>query len=105
MSCLGVLGAVRKSLRSSAPPGDSLLRIDLPVLMIRGTEVTPVGDESERLASSLVDARVETLLGAGHDPWFDQPATFFEIVRGFLREKDVISYDPGDKIPDHPASQ
>ena len=90
MSCMGVIGAVRKSLSSSAPPGDSLSRIALPVLIIRGSDVAPVGDESERLAKSLANARVETMLEAGHDPWFDEPAAFFEIVRSFLLEKGVI---------------
>ncbi len=90
MACLGVMGAVRRSLSNSAPSGDSFTQVDLPVLIIRGSEATVVGDDSERLAKSLADARVETIPEAEHDPWFDQPAVFFRIVRGFLLERGVL---------------
>lgn len=88
MACPSAAHAVLSFLRKTAPPLDSLSAIHIPVLIVRGEEVTIVGDGSEQLAGVLPNARVETVQHAGHDPWFEQPGRFFELVRDFLREAE-----------------
>jgi len=88
MACPGASSSTWVSLRDSVPQLDALSLIDMPVLIVRGTEPTRVGDGSEQLAAALPNARVETIPQAGHDPWFEQPHTFFDVVRDFLAESD-----------------
>jgi len=94
MACPSAAHAVLSFFRKTAPPLDSLSAIRIPVLIVRGQEITIVGDGSEQLADVLPNARVETLEHAGHDPWFEQPESFFELARDFLREA-------GDQGGDH----
>jgi proline iminopeptidase len=88
MACPRVRFAVSRSVRETAPPLDSLRRVDLPVLVLRGTEPTVVGDGAATLACRLPGARVVSIDGAGHDPWFERPTAFFSSVRAFLRDPD-----------------
>jgi pimeloyl-ACP methyl ester carboxylesterase len=58
--------------------------IHMPCHILVGTD-DPVGaeDEAEHLASLLPDASVEVWPGAGHLPWYDDPALFASSLDGF----------------------
>lgn len=85
MACPSTLPALRSSISETGPALDSLARIQTPTLIVRGDSITGVGDGSKELAEVLPNAQVVTIEGAGHDPWFEQPASFFEVVVDFLR--------------------
>ena len=53
--------------------------------MVRGTRPNVVGDGADSLLRVLPHATLITLHGAGHDPWFDWPKSFFAHVGRFLR--------------------
>ncbi len=62
-----------------------LRRITQPVLMVWGTS-DPFGSvaTAQRIAAILPDAQLQTIDGAGHLPWLDEPARCGELVSGFL---------------------
>lgn len=86
MSCPSAMAAVRSRFNETVPRLADLAVIDVPVLILRGQEATAVGDGSDQLAEVLSAARVETVEGAKHDPWFERPEAFFGVVRDFLRQ-------------------
>ena len=64
---------------------DELAAIRTPALMVYGTE-DHVGsvDVWQRFTGMLADAELEVIEGAGHMPWFDDPAAVGERVQRFL---------------------
>jgi pimeloyl-ACP methyl ester carboxylesterase len=70
-----------------APRFADFKAIGVPTLVLRGGDKHNLAvDAGANLAAKLPHARVVTIPGAGHDPWLDQPAAFFEAVLAFLRE-------------------
>lgn len=70
-----------------APRFDEFKAIRVPTLVLRGGDPkNSAMDAGASLAKKLKHARVVTIPDAGHDPWLDQPAAFFEAVLAFLRE-------------------
>lgn len=61
-------------------------RLDVPALVLHGTEDPRPVRLAERLASTLPDARLVTIEGAGHLPWVERPDETRETVREFLEE-------------------
>ena len=61
-------------------------RITAPVLIIHGTfdRNAPYGSGRE-WASTLPDARLLTIPGAGHASWLEAPDVIFPAIRAFLR--------------------
>ncbi len=71
--------------KTSMPPLDSLRRISVPTLLIAGDNLTNLPpDGSAGIANVLTRARRVVLLGAGHDPWIENPSQFFREVGAFL---------------------
>ena len=89
MSCPGAAAATWRSVAKIKLSVDELSSIDVPVLVIRGTEESPVGDWGESLGALLGRATVESLDHAGHEPWLDRPDEFFDLVHSFLTEQDL----------------
>jgi proline iminopeptidase len=80
--------AARAGVYASFRYGPSLadLRsITLPVLIVRGTRPNLVDDGSAALLQTLGNGQLVTLMGAGHDPWFERPTQFFAHVERFLQ--------------------
>ena len=69
----------------SAPPFDSLRRISVPVLILRGDQKHVIVDQGEAFARLLTQATLYTIPGAGHDPWLADPRTFFRRCVAFLQ--------------------
>jgi proline iminopeptidase len=84
MSCPRAAARTNRSVLETGPALGALAALDLPVLIVRGTEEAPVGDGSELVAAVLPRARVVTLPGAAHDPWFERPDAFFAEARAFI---------------------
>lgn len=82
-NCLGVSGAIYTSFRQE-PTLQRLATVGVPTLMVRGTRPNAVGDGADSLVRVLPNASLVTLFGAGHDPWFDVPGSFFAHVDRFL---------------------
>ena len=64
---------------------DRLPRIAAPTLVITGDDdrVIP-GESSEPLAGAIPGARLETIAGAGHLFFIEQPEDTLRVLRGFL---------------------
>lgn len=75
------IGGIINMSQTDAPRLEDLARVTVPTLVLRGDLSIDAG---ERLARRLPHARLVTIPYAGHDPWLDQPADFFEAVRRFL---------------------
>lgn len=80
--CSDANAATALSFRSM-PPVDRLAAINVPVLVFRGDLESKWGDGSQALASVVPHVRVETIPGAGHDPWFSHPDQFFKLLNEF----------------------
>ena len=67
---------------------DDFRRITAPVLTIHGTfdRNAPYGSGRE-WASTLPNARLLTIPGAGHASWLEAPDVIFPAIRAFLRGK------------------
>lgn len=68
------------------PKKDDFRRITVPALVIHGTfdRNAPYGSGRE-WASTLPDARLLTIPGAGHAAWLEAPEVIFPAIRQFLR--------------------
>jgi 2-hydroxy-6-oxonona-2,4-dienedioate hydrolase len=64
---------------------DELRAIEAPVLLVYGT-ADPTGDADtwRAFAAALPKGSLEVIDGAGHMPWFDEPARVAALVGGFL---------------------
>jgi pimeloyl-ACP methyl ester carboxylesterase len=82
--CPAVRAGVYVSFRSG-PSLEDLRTIAEPVLIVRGTRANAVGDGSAALLRVLRQGQLLTLMGAGHDPWYERPTQFFAQVERFLR--------------------
>ena len=62
-----------------------LQRIEHPTLLVHGT-ADPTGSAElwRRVTRSLGNGRLETIDGAGHQPWFDDPRRVAKLVEQFL---------------------
>jgi pimeloyl-ACP methyl ester carboxylesterase len=58
--------------------------ITTPVLIVRGTRPNPVGDGAGAVVRVLPERVLVTLMGAGHDPWYERPRQFFAHVERLL---------------------
>ncbi len=66
--------------------GDGLSAIDAPVLIVQG-EHDPIGEETAReIADIFSHSELHFIDNAAHEPYMEQPGTFYEIVEPFLRE-------------------
>ena len=82
--CADVAGIINMSL-SDAPRSLMLKSITVPALVIHGSNAGQMsGDGGPGLAAILPNAKLVTIAKAGHDPWLDQPKTFFAAVHTFL---------------------
>jgi len=78
---------VLKTMGDVAFDDAQLSSLRIPVLFIVGTEDEIFPPESiEKAAARVPGARVEAVAGAGHSPYFEQPAVWNRLVAGFLRE-------------------
>jgi pimeloyl-ACP methyl ester carboxylesterase len=84
-STAGMIGALR-AMRDRPDSTPSLAAIKVPTLVLVGKDdaLTPP-DAAQRMASRIPDARLVTLDNAGHISNVEQPATFNEAVRSFLK--------------------
>ncbi len=64
---------------------EELRAIDAPVLLVYGT-ADPTGDADtwRAFTTALPNGSLELIEGAGHMPWFDEPARIAAVVNGFL---------------------
>jgi pimeloyl-ACP methyl ester carboxylesterase len=83
-SCITASRAIYNSFRQG-PTIQQLASVRVPTLVVRGSRPNAVGDGADSLLMVLPNARLVTLLGAGHDPWFDWPKSFFAHLERFLR--------------------
>ncbi len=81
--CVDAHVAIWASLRT-VPPLDSLRSIDIPVLIVHGTEKSSISDGAPALAAVLPHAELHDIHGAAHDPWYDQPDSTFGAVNAFI---------------------
>ncbi|MFG2556972.1 alpha/beta fold hydrolase [Streptomyces sp. NPDC048581] len=59
----------------------------VPVLVLAGAEDCVAGTRPAALTAELYrHGRLETVPGAGHHPWLDEPEYFRHSVEGFLRD-------------------
>jgi proline iminopeptidase len=65
--------------------------ITTPVLVVRGTRRNMTSDGADALVRILPNRTLVTLMGAGHDPWFERPSQFFAHVGRFLNQDARIS--------------
>lgn len=69
---------------------DVLPTLEIPVLLVHGTgDPTPI-EMVRELESTLPDARLIEIEGAGHFPFIERPAELFSAVDAFVREIDAI---------------
>jgi 3-oxoadipate enol-lactonase len=66
---------------------EQLAAMGVPTLFVVGTEdeIFPPASIAEA-AARVPGARVESIEGAGHSPYFEQPEAWNDLVRAFLRE-------------------
>jgi proline iminopeptidase len=62
----------------------TLRALRIPSLVIHGEEDVLSADEARRTSSTLQDARLSLLAGAGHMPFWEAPDRFFPLVDAFL---------------------
>jgi pimeloyl-ACP methyl ester carboxylesterase len=84
--CPDVAAIINMSL-GDAPHGVALQRIKVATLIVHGAERNQMpGDGGPGLAAILPNAKLVTIPKASHDPWLDQPTSFFAAANGFLRQ-------------------
>ena len=86
--CEGVFHATNMGLKD-VPDRKVLSSVNVPVLILRGAKARSI-DGSVELSESLPNAQLRSIPDSGHDPWFEQPDTFFAAVSGFLAELEQI---------------
>jgi pimeloyl-ACP methyl ester carboxylesterase len=70
-----------------APHGQALATIAVPALIIHGSDQNQMsGDGGPGLAAILPHSKLITIANAGHDPWLDQPNSFFAAANKFVSE-------------------
>jgi len=80
----GVVGGLR-AMASRSDSTDILAGIDLPTLVISGTEDTfTVPEEMRALADAIPGSRLETIRGGGHVCPYEKPAAFNHVVAEYL---------------------
>jgi proline iminopeptidase len=89
-SCPGARRAAHTSFLRRAPKLQDLKTITTPMLILRGTRPNPVGDGAVEVMRVLPARMLVTLMGAGHDPWYERPRQFFAHVERFLRRTIVL---------------
>ncbi len=73
--------------RLTAGMDEELVRLDCPVLVLRGAQSDVLSDEGAKEVAALVpNARVATISAAGHLAAGDNPASTVSLVRHFLDE-------------------
>lgn len=66
--------------------GDGLTQVEAPVLIVQG-EQDPIGEKTARdIADIFSRSELHFVAEAGHEPFAEQPKSFYEIVEPFLRE-------------------
>jgi pimeloyl-ACP methyl ester carboxylesterase len=76
--------AARVAFWNDIAPADSLANISAPTLYIWGSEDRMLNRRARQMSKLLLSARVHIMEGLGHDPWLEEPALFFDVVKGFL---------------------
>jgi proline iminopeptidase len=78
-------GTILPSIQRISLTEDDLARVTAPVLTIHGTRdrSAPYGGGRD-WASILPNARLQTIEGAGHAPWIEDPAKVFGSIEAFL---------------------
>lgn len=61
-----------------------LSRLAAPTLLVHGSHDPMPFEVVQEMADSIPQARVALVTGAGHFPWIEQPAQFFDAVVDFL---------------------
>lgn len=69
----------------NAPPLGAMGDLQVPVLVVDGSEPDPRGSGAAEVAAALPNARLNVVDGAGHDPWLEQPEKFFPLVVQFMQ--------------------
>jgi len=88
-SCPAARHGAHSSLRRG-PSLQDLRAVTTPVLIVRGTRPNAVGDGAAGLMRVLPRRMLVTLMGAGHDPWYERPRQFFAHVERFLTRASVV---------------
>ena len=70
-----------------APRLTDLRSIEAPALIALGDQADPRGSGAEAVAGALPRSQLFHVRQAGHDPWLERPAIFFEAVQRFLDEE------------------
>lgn len=83
LECLDAKAA-RASNRNDYPTVDSLSRVSVPTLFVWGSEDRMLSGGARDIVQYLPKAQVRIIEGIGHDPWFEIPVLFFEVVGDFL---------------------
>ena len=66
--------------------GDGLRDLQAPVMVIQG-EHDPMGKKTARdIAGTFSQSEVHFIPNAAHEPYMEQPKTFYAIVEPFLRK-------------------
>lgn len=65
---------------------DSITEIDVPTLVMIGSEDKPFIGSSQYMAKKIPGARLAVIEGAGHAASIEKPAEFNEVLLGFLRQ-------------------
>jgi pimeloyl-ACP methyl ester carboxylesterase len=81
--CPDVRSGVYTSFRRGPHLAD-LAAIQAPVLLVHGTRPNSTGDGAAALVRVLPSPVLVTLMGAGHDPWYERPEQFFAHVQRFM---------------------
>jgi len=83
LECLDTKAA-RASNRNDYPPVDSLSHVSVPTLFVWGSADRMLSGGARDIVQYLPQAQVRIMEGIGHDPWFEVPDLFFEVVDDFL---------------------
>ncbi|MEM7335167.1 MAG: alpha/beta fold hydrolase, partial [Chloroflexota bacterium] len=86
----GMVGAL-EAMRDRPDSLESLAKIDIPTLIIHGSEdqIVPVS-EAEAMNDAMPNARLYVIPDAGHMPHLEQPDTYNDVLIDFLEEVDEI---------------
>jgi pimeloyl-ACP methyl ester carboxylesterase len=87
--CPSVRAGLHASFRRG-PRLEDLKAITEPVLVVRGTRPNAVGDGADDLVRMLPQPALVTLMGAGHDPWYERSSQFFAHVETFLKRTVAV---------------
>lgn len=69
---------------------ERLREINMPTLIIGGKYDVHVAPEwSVTMAENIPNARLKMMQHSGHFPWLDEPGSFFDTVRDFLKQQNT----------------